>query len=50
MGLDLAILGENFDVMHFAATLYASFGAYNLAAGPLSNRFDSLRQRHAVGL
>ena len=50
MSLDLAILSENFDVVHFTAALNASFGANDFAACPVADRFDRLRQGHAVGL
>jgi hypothetical protein len=37
VSLDLAILGENLDVMHFATALDAGFCTDNLAIGSLAN-------------
>ena len=50
MSLDLAVVGENFDVVHFAAALDPCFRTNDFATGSAANRFDRLRQRHSVGL
>ena len=50
VGLDLAILGENFNVMYFAPALDPSLGTDHLTACAATNRLDRLCQRHAARL
>ncbi len=50
VGLDLAILGENFDVMYFAPALDPSLSADHLTARAAANGLNRLRQRHAARL